>query len=252
MRSTTVAFRGTKQVVDAYIANDMSSWAICNGKDIMFAQVCDTVDDGQTLLMEILKKMQNGGSRASFTLRVYEVSGNEKINSATPFSRSFPFALYSDDEYSPYESGRQSYAGQAQEKIDKLEAELEILKIQMKEAEEDREPEKLSGVEGVLAGIMGMPGIKEFLSAKLIGFVNAIVPMTNNNMPGGIAGIQGPASEQRGVVNVLEPGQDAKVNQALNILCTMDPLLGDHLLGVAAIAESSPSQYNFLIGMLKK
>jgi hypothetical protein len=41
------------------------------------------------------------------------------------------------------------------------------------------------------------------------------------------------------------------VQQAVNILCTRDPKLGDHLLGVANIAVTNPGQYNMLIGMLK-
>lgn len=250
MNSNTVAFRGVSQVCEAYESNDMPVWAICSGKELMF---CDPgakdTSEGRMTLESTLKRLQQGGTRAILSLRVYETAPGGSIKSNTVWDRSFGFKLYDDEEFGPYETGRRSLAREAQDKIDKMEAELEIIKAQMKEAEEEAEPEKLSGVEGVLAGIMGMPGIKEFLSAKLIGFVNTIVPMGGTGMPAGIAGIEGPLPAK---ANVLKPGQEAKVNQALNILCALDPLLGDHLLGVASIAQADQGQYNFLIGMLKK
>jgi hypothetical protein len=87
-----------------------------------------------------------------------------------------------------------------------------------------------------------MPGVKQALAMKVVGFVNTILPM-GQKQPAQVAGL-----EQK---SVLQPGQPEKVQQAINLLCTLDPMLGDHLLGVAAIAQNNPGQYSMLVGMLK-
>jgi hypothetical protein len=246
MRSSTVAFRGSRQVVDAYAANDMPSWAICNGKDIMFAQEADSVDDGQVLLGDILKKMQTGGSRACFTLRVYELKKGEKINSSTAFSRSFPFALYNDeDEYSPFEHGRRTYAKEADERILELQTQIDQLKEKLAE-EEQEAPE--GGVNGFIAGVLQDPYMKNVLMQALAGIVQKVVPMPRQQAAA-VAGIE--SGEGQTMASVLEPGQPELVQQALYQLCAKDPRLGDHLMKLASIAMNNPQQFNMLIGMLK-
>jgi hypothetical protein len=50
---------------------------------------------------------------------------------------------------------------------------------------------------------------------------------------------------------VLKEGQPEKVQQAVYILCSKDPLLGDHLEKLAGIAVNNPGQFEWIIGMLK-
>jgi hypothetical protein len=80
----------------------------------------------------------------------------------------------------------------------------------------------------------------------LAGIVSKIVPMQAR--PAAVAGINNGSDDP--VQSVLEQGQPEKVQQAINILCTQDPKLGDHLLKLADISLKNPGQFQHLLGML--
>jgi hypothetical protein len=247
MRSSTVAFRGIPQVIEAYRANDMAPWAIVSSKTVMFAFETDDIEQGCAMLKETLRRLYDGGSQAQFELRTYELGRDERIKSSTPHLRGFPFVLYDDENESPYHKGRQSYQREADEKIGKLEKELEELKLLV--AGQDEEEEKPEGINGFLSGIFTDPMMKQTLQQALIGFVQKIVPMNTAARPAAVAGIEN--GEQQ-VQSVLQPGQPEKVQQALNILCANDPLLGDHLLKLANVALNNRQSFDWMLGMLQK
>jgi hypothetical protein len=247
MRSTTVAFRGVNQVVSAYANNDMPAWSIWSGKEMMFAYCTDDVEEGKNMLRATLKDLFEGGSEAQFSLRVYEdAPTGGKIKSNTPWDRSFSFVLYGDEEYSPYRQGRMSYSKEADEKIQLLQGEIDALKLQLAEAEETEE--KPEGISGILSGIMEMPGIKQALAAKLAGFINSVIPF-NGPVPAAVAGLPS-ATPGQPIPSLLDSVQQAKVQQAINVLCTKDAKLGDHLVKLAEMAVSNIKQYNGLAAML--
>jgi hypothetical protein len=251
MRSNSVAFRGVGQVVEAYKANDIAPWAIVTGagkvQDVMFAYEDQDVEAGAVMLEECLKRMKSGSSTAAYSLRTYKLKAGTEIESNTVWCRSFPFKLYNDEEedYSPFEAGRRHYQRQADEQLQALREEIEMLKKQIEEDEEDEKPE---GMAGVIQGIFADPMMKQFVMQGIAGLVSKIVPMRPTGQPAAVAGI--PA--QAGVLqSVLEPGQEGKIQHAINVLCTQDPKLGDHLMKLADIAVKNPGQFNWLIGMLQ-
>jgi hypothetical protein len=246
MRSSTVAFRGINQVVAAYTNNDMPSWAIWNGKEMMFAHPTDDIEDGKNALRMILKELYEGGSEAQFSLKVYEDMGaKDKIRSNTPWDRSFGFVLYGDEEYSPYQQGRRGFQAEADERVKLLQTEIDELKLQLAEA--DDQEEKPEGINGIISGIMEMPGIKQALAAKLAGFINSVLPFGAPS-PAAVAGLPAPGNAP--IPSLLNPDQQMKVQQAINVLCTKDAKLGDNLLKIAEIAATNIKQYNGLVAML--
>jgi hypothetical protein len=251
MRSTAMVFRGSGQVLGAYVANDMPAWAICNGKDIMFAAEETDMTEGEASLREALEMIKKGGSKAIFTLRVYELEGKAKILSNTPYPRAIPFTVFDDEEdLAPYDQRRRGYMRDVEERLQAQDKVIMELRTQLAEAEEEQE-EKPKGVGGFLAGIMESPQGQQMFWNVVGAIVSKIVPMQNTG-PAAVAGIsQGDQVEQEEIQSVLEVGQPEKVQQAVNILCTKDPKLGDHLLAVAGIALNDPNKYKFLIGMLR-
>jgi hypothetical protein len=245
MRSTTVVFRGCTQVIEAYQANDIGPWAIVNGSTILCADEADSVADGARTLEEALKRLQIGNSRASFDLKVYKLKPGQEILPNTQEYRGFRFSLYADNEMTPYENGRQNGLVIYEERFQAMQKEITELKDALAKAEEAEEDEKPSSVNAMISGILEMPNVKQALSMKLIGLIDKIVPMNLGGAarPAAIAGIEGGS--------LLDSEQQQKVQQAVNILCTRDTKLGDHLLGVANIAVTNPDQYKWLIGMLK-
>jgi hypothetical protein len=246
MRSSAVAFRGINQVISAYCNNDMASWSIWNGKEMMFRHPTDNMESGRNALRTILKELYEGGSEAQFSLRVYEgLSDTDKIKSNTPWDASFSFVLYGDEEYSPYQQGRKGYAREVDEQIVVLQKEIDELKLALAEAEAEEKPE---GINGIISGIMEMPGIKQALAAKLVGIVNSVIPF-GGGQPAAVAGLPAAAPGQP-IPSLLDAAQQAKVQQAINVLCTLDAKLGDHLIKIAEIAVKNIKQYNGMVAML--
>jgi hypothetical protein len=245
MRSTTVVFRGCAQVIEAYQANDIGPWAIVNGSTILCADETDSVTEGVRTLEDALKRLQVGNSRASFDLKVYKLKAGQEILPNTQEYRGFRFSLYADSEMTPYESGRQNGMVVYDERLQMMQKEISELKAALAKAEEEEEYEKSSSVNAMISGILEMPNVKQALSMKLVGLIDKVIPLNLGGAarPAAIAGIEGRS--------LLDPEQQQKVQQAVNILCSKDAKLGDHLLGVANIAVTNPDQYNMLIRMLK-
>jgi hypothetical protein len=247
-----MVFRGSGQVLNAYAANDMPSWAICNGKSIMFASEETDMTEGEASLREALEMLKKGGSKAIFELRVYELEGKMKILSNTPSARGIPFSLFDDEEdLAPYDQRRRGYMREVEERILAQDQKIQALQAQLA-AEEDDDDDR-SPVDRFVAGIVEDPMAKQIILGALQGIVSKIIPMRTAG-PAAVAGIgqgRAPAPEQNQLVSVLEPGQPEKVQQAVDVLCTQDPKLGDHLLAVAQIALNDKGKYNFLIGLLR-
>lgn len=253
MRSTAMVFRGCGQVLNAYTANDMPSWAICNGKDIMFASEETDMTEGEASLREALEMIKKGGSKAIFTLRVYELEGKVKILSNTPYPRAIPFTVFDDEEdLAPYDQRRRGYMREVEERLQAQDRQIMELRAQLAEAESDQEDDR-SPVDRFVAGIVEDPMAKQIFLGALQGIVSKIIPMRNSNGPAAVAGIEGIPTQAEAPVlqSVLEPGQPEKVQRAIDILCTQDPKLGDHLLALAQIAVNDPSKYNFALSFLK-
>lgn len=249
MRSNSVAFRGVGQVVEAYKANDIAPWAIVTGmgkvQDIMFAFEENDTESGASMLEECLKRMKAGSSSASYSLRTYKLKAGQEIESSTAWCRSFPFKLYDEDDgdYSPFEAGRRHYQRQADEQIKALQEQIDLLKKAQEEQDEE-EDEKPEGIAGIVHGIFNDPSMKPIIMNAIAGLVSKVVPMSAR--PAAVAGIGDAAV----LPSVLEAGQPEKVQQAINVLCTQDAKLGDHLMKLADISMSNPKQFNMLIGML--
>jgi hypothetical protein len=250
MRDDAVAFRGRKQVVDAYIANGMAPWGIVHGKELMFAHECISVEEGEGMLTQTLQRLHEGMSKAVFELRVYKLRKGEEILSNTAHARAFRFRLYSEEDPSPFDLARTVVNRQAQEEIDAMKLQLKQLQDRMDQDKvEVEEEEEGMSIGKVISGVIEMPGVKAALQDKLVGFIQSIVPLRSNNpRPAAVAGVE-PVPTGQGQV-VLETGQIEKVQQAINQLATRDPVLGDHLLKVAKIATDNPGKYNMLVGML--
>lgn len=249
MRSNTVAFRGVMQVLEAYKANDIAPWAIVTGlgkvQDIMFAYEDQDLSEGAVMLEECLKRMKAGSSSASYSLRTYKLKGQAEIESSTTWCRSFPFKLYNDEDedYSPFEAGRRHSQRQAEEKMQALQEQIDMLKKQQEE--DEVEEEKPEGIAGVVQGIFNHPTMQPIIMQAIAGLISKIIPMPAG-MPAQVAGI----GDGRALESVLEAGQPEKVQQAINVLCSQDGKLGDHLMKLADLSIRNPGQFNMLIGML--
>jgi hypothetical protein len=250
MSASAVHFRGVEVVMRAYDNNKVAPWAIMNGKDILFSSEdvgTNDMEEGAAQLKETLCLLRNGGSQAKFKFCTYKLKKDEDITTNTGIFRSFQFSLFEvDDESMPYLQRSNSYASQMNERMDRIEALLAAtVEREGEEASEEREEEE-GGIMGTLNGLMKIPQVQSVIGALAMGWVQKLMP-AGTVMPGAVGSITPPQSTGE---SVLLPGQPEKVQQALNVLVTCDPNLGDNLLKIAAIAKDTPKKYATFAQML--
>jgi hypothetical protein len=152
----------------------------------------------------------------------------EAINSIT-------FQLNKHQSLQPYQP--QQMAGyQNQALIGELNSlKSQIAALQMKLDEEDEEEEE-EPEEGGLAGFFKNPAMQNILIQQLSGFFMPTTKVTN----------------MAGVLDGAESDQDAKIDEAIEVLKQFDANLGDDLLLLAEMALNDKQQFNFLLKMLRK
>jgi hypothetical protein len=247
MRSSSVQFRGVKQVLNAYVQNDMPGWSLWwSPRDLMAKYEGGSMQEGKDQLEAALNLLTEGGSEASYMLRVYEdLPKGQKINSATPYSGSFNFGLFdyqggrSVGDMSPYQQRQSAVMGQIDARFQELQDKY-LGKIIAKMEEDDKEEdEKPSGIMGVIGSLLENPSVQQALMAKLSGWLGSpsMLPA-----PAQVAGVgEGPKISQE---------QYDKLAEAVNILAGCDPLIGDHLLELAKIARDNPKKYKMALTFL--
>lgn len=112
----------------------------------------------------------------------------------------------------------------------------QIAALQMKLDQEDEEEEEEEPEEGGLAGFMKNPMIQNMLIQQLQGIFMPTTKVTN------VAGVLDGAAND----------QDAKIDEAIEVLKQFDSNLGDDLLLLAEMALNDKQQFNFLLKMLRK
>jgi len=238
MKGQPVLFNGARQVLQAYCDNGIANWAILAGKEIFTAFEDADITLGEAALAEALKLLEKGGSQGTLTLRVYPDNIGTITYSSVPL-RGFNFRLY-EENGSPWH--------QNQARIAELEAQnLRLIEALESAKEEDDEEEKpssiLSGIQSVVGQILQDPDMKQMIMAGVGTLLHKVTGMFNR--PAQVAGVQNRPTE-------FPQDQINKVDQALDILEAIDAQLGDHLLKLAAIAQSNPGTYKMLLGMLEK
>ncbi len=232
MRSSAVLFRGSDKVLKAYERVDIPAWALCNGKDIIFSFSGENQSEGYAMLKECLNALEENDSQAILHLRVYdELKG--KITSATPYSNSFPFALFDPEDGMVHMPRGKSVL---LARISALEEQL-----QKKEEEDDQVEEKPSGFMGKIGQLLERPEIQDRLVQAAIGAIQNI--FGQSKLPATMAGIPGAqtatAPQTEGsMYDKLSADQQNKLREAMELLMARDPQIGDHLLKLAKIPDS--------------
>jgi hypothetical protein len=237
----SVQFRGIDNAVKAYENMEIPRWGLFQGSQFLMKYSGTNMKEGAELLDQYLNALDlRSADTNTYTLCIYDTA--EKINSATKYDASFNFRLV--DNIDSYQGNKVS--GMLENRIAGIENKLnEVL-------QPDEEPEELTATQqlwATVSKILEHPQIQQVIASKLVGIIEGV-----SNTVGGLFAQPGypaaigaaPAAQKRDVQD-----ENRKLQEAINILDPLDPLLGTHLLQLAQVAAADPGKYNSLIGMLK-
>jgi hypothetical protein len=250
MKSNGVQFRGEEQVLKAYEMNDMAPWSLWQGQNMPFVSEEESMSAGAEYLQQAMSMLKEGGSEATYTLRVYKTVPAGGIRNNTPFDRSFNFSIYNPGSVgSPFQQRQSAVIGLMNTRFDEMQAAFMgrvFDKLDKEDEEEEAESRKgPGGIVGVINGLLENPQIKEVLMSKVADFVGNL--LGTNKQVGAI----GALPDRNNAVGLhLEQDQIEKINEAIAILAANDPKIGDHLLKLAALSRDNPSKYKMGLSML--
>jgi hypothetical protein len=233
--ASSVQFYGIDKAVKAYEDNNIPSWALFCGKQLLIKYSGDDIGEGANILSQYLEMIES--SNATYTLKIFEADGNTpvKIKENTPADGSFNFKLVEEEVYQDRSNKRGGINNALQSRLSAIEQKLD-------EADEDDE-EKPDGIMGKIGDIfINEPEkIPVYLNAfqALISFLTG-KPTQGTPLPA-ISGIPGEAD-----------GEQLKIEQAIILLKEHDKKLGDHLLKLAQMAETDKASFSMLVNMINK
>jgi hypothetical protein len=236
--SKAVQFRGINNVIQAYENMDIGPWGLFQGSQFLMKYEGSDVDAGADLLKQYLNTLDLRSSDGNtYTLCIYDSPG-VKINNATKYDASFNFRLV--DNFADHQDSK--IGSVYEQRLSGIEQSLKALTA-------DPEPEELSAKDkffGMVSTILEHPEVQRALAVKVVTIMDSLGDS--------ITGIfKKPAQYAPAAIgNVAPPAADenAKLQEAVTILVTVDNQLGTHLLQLAKIAQADPKKYNNLISML--
>lgn len=230
--SSSVQFSGIENVVRAYEMREIPRWAMFNNRQFLFKYEGETVEEGATLLREILDALIS--SPAVYTLKVYEDPTGGKIKEKTDCDGSFNFRL-SDNvgAVGGVSAGGINYELAAMLKEMRQEQKQLQERIEMMEGDDtELDNDAVSKTVGQINSILTIPGVSELVGAVISRFVNPVSLQRG-------AGIAGVADNE----NQSADETARRVLSAYNIINNSMPEALDLLEKLAMMAQSEPGKF---------
>jgi hypothetical protein len=244
--SSSIQFRGLENALQAYINKDVQCWSIWQGK-----QMLDKGSDAPGL-RAFLELLENSGSEAIYTVKVYEdITDPKKIKSTTADDGSFNFRLNEPNQLpTMFRGGGQSYSrsNDFENRFNELEEKISglIAPPAVEEEEETlttavigllKDPDKLGKFIEVTRSLFAQP------QPSYVGNVHRLSDGTENK-----AASLSPSSNSSAELSAEE--KLTRLGKAIDTLEAADPGLVEHLEKLAKIAVENPRQFSQLISMI--
>lgn len=234
-----VQFRGGDNVIKAYQQRQADTWAIFQ-KNCLITKGSDEEE-----LKAFLSMLAEGGSRAVYTLKIYDDLGTADIKDKTPADGSFSFILTNDTD-GDLDNSLSQYS--ATNKRNKLFERLEAIEARLNGADQDDEDNSLMGKIGQ---VLSDPD-------ELMKYVRAAKEIfgTGTPQPTYTAAIGNAAPKNEAMNYTQQPQQPTekdmqRLSDALDTLGKADPKIIDHLEKLAKLATDKPGKFKSLLTMLE-
>jgi hypothetical protein len=236
----SVQFRGISNAVKAYENMDVPQWGLFQGTQFLMKYDGSDVEQGAAVLTDYLNALDlRSNDSNTYTLCIYDSPGL-KINSGTKYDASFNFRLV--DNIEDHAMGRVGAAYS-----DRLAGIEETLKALTAEPEVEEVTPK-DQMWSALGKILEHPQVQNAIATKVLTIVDSLGDTITGLFPRKAA-YQPAAIGAAPKANAVQD-ENAKLQEAVNYLATIDKQLGTHLLQLATIAKGDPKKYELMITML--
>lgn len=230
MANNNIQFFGIEEVIDAYQARGVPSWALWIGNQFLFPCYTSSMEIGEAQLRTLLEKLEATNRPDCYKLKVYDDVKDGKIRDKTPSDGSFNFILSEYDEetdnYYKRKKGLISGAG-----------DIAILK-------------RLEAIEQKVSGVNETASVYD----KIMDFAETDAgKMVVGHLLGAIFKTPGASNIMRGAISGINQGEAKEMSyqDAMIILKSADDRLEDHLIKLAKVAQANPMLFKTIISSLE-
>jgi hypothetical protein len=234
-----VFLTGTNKVMEWYDQNAKTCyWSITDTKgSVVFYNADNDENLSRDHLEANIRSAETAGLDCTFILRIHPKAPKEGYfvkNSPEMIVTKFRPVAYEQTSIQPVNNMQMGYANQNLiGEISVLKSQIAALQMQLQDEDEEDEEEP---EQGGLAGFFSNPVMQNILIQQLQGMFMPTTKVTN----------------VAGVMDGTQTNQDAKIDEAIEILKQFDANLGNDLLLLAEMALNDKQQFNFLLKMLRK
>ena len=240
-------FNNIENFVNAFISNGSPYFVLAIGKDVKARNpksdiTFDSVEEAGQFIEAHIKGYEDHEDKHKNVFKLYIFDEKPKAKPAidTAIKLADITISFQYPKSAEYYQHKQNYVSPANAEIL---AELKALRMKVEEIEEEEEEEEAPSLIGALTSNPQLMNTMVNAAMGIIaGVLNKFTPNQNQPMQQNI----NPA-----IAGVEEPSEAEKINKAIEVLSKSDKDLGNHLLILAKMSIDNPSQFNWLINMLK-
>jgi hypothetical protein len=238
-------FNNIENFVNAFVSNGSPYFVLAIGSNIKFRNPKNSevfeLDEAAQILKQFLENYQEheNNHKEVFCLYIFDEKPKTKVIFATAKKEADIVITFQFPKSAEYYQHKQNYVSPANAEIL---AELKALRMKVEEIEEEEEEESPS----LIGALTSNPALMNTMVNAAVSAISALfVSKTNQNKPmqqninPAIAGVE------------TEPSEQDKINKAIEVLSKADSNLGNHLLILAKMSIDNPSQFHWLLNMLK-
>jgi hypothetical protein len=237
-------FNNIDNFVNAFISNGSPYFVLAIGKDVKARNpksdiTFDSVEEAGQFIEAHIKGYEDHEDKHKNIFKLYIFDEKPKAKPAidTAIKLADITISFQYPKNAEYYQQKQNYVSPANAEIL---AELKALRMKVEEIEEEEEE-----APSLIGALTSNPALMNTMVNAVVSAISALFVTKNNqnqpmkqNINPAIAGIE-------------EPSEQEKIDKAIEILSQSDKNLGNHLLILAKISIDNPSQFHWLLNMLK-
>jgi hypothetical protein len=238
-------FNNIDNFVNAFISNGSPYFVLAIGKDVKARNpksdiTFDSVEEAGQFIEKHIAGYEDHEDKHKNIFKLYIFDEKPKAKPAidTAIKLADITISFQYPKTAEYYQQKQNYVSPANAEIL---AELKALRMKVEEIEEEEEEEAPS----LIGALTSNPALMNTMVNAAVSAISALfITKTNQNQP--MQQNINPA-----IAGVEEPSESDKINKAIEILSQSDKNLGNHLLILAKMSIDNPSQFHWLLNMLK-